>query len=312
MSRKVRTLADQLSQVSQDGTELSVTDDEPAFLNLRRAILQMRDRLNLYHKSNTELAAKAAVADVARQVAHDIRSPLTAIEMVVRGLSEIPDEKRNLLNNAANRINGIANDLLKNYKGTRTIEESSAGSPIEARNHAALNLTNIRIAELLKDIGAEKAAFIESQSRATFKIDISSPLDAVCEIDEKELGRAISNLINNAVEALDGREDGEVTLALRPSGKKEVAIIISDNGTGIPEDILARLGKERISAGKYGTDSGSGIGVFHAARCVEAIGGKFVIQSKIGLGTMITIRLPRADSPLTETTINESDNRGHE
>jgi signal transduction histidine kinase len=127
------------------------------------------------------------------------------------------------------------------------------------------------------------------------RLDVTRPLAAVCDVDEKELARAISNLINNAAEALEGIADGIVTLALRPSGAKDIGTIVSDNGKGIPDEVLAKLGKERASAGKEGSVSGSGIGVLHAARAIEAMGGKFQIQSRVGVRTNITILLPRVD-----------------
>jgi hypothetical protein len=70
-----------------------------------------------------------------------------------------------------------------------------------------------------------------------------------------------------------------------------------DNGKGIPPEILARLGERGVTHGKEGTQSGSGIGVYHARETVENAGGKFSIQSQVGIGTMITLTMPRVATP---------------
>lgn len=236
----------------------------------------------------TERSKAEFAENLAKQVSHDIRSPLSALNMVAKSLVDIPNDKRAIIQNAATRINGIANDLLTKYKTSTSHQKP----PIP---ETSLDLRSIVISELLNNIGSEKAAALSEEKKNQFKLDITGPVDAICEADEKELSRALSNLINNAIEALEYSIDGLVTLALRSAGKNEIAIIVSDNGKGIPEEILSRLGKEHISSGKDGTESGSGLGVLHAARAINAMNGKFSIQSKVGVGTIITIRFHRTD-----------------
>lgn len=249
------------------------------------------------HKSELSLSAvkqrlaiSEAVSSMATQVAHDIRSPLSAIDTVIQSLPEIPKDKRSLLQSASSRINGIANDLLRTYKQTALMSASA-----EAKYADLLpELKHVVLAEMLKSIEAETIARFEDKSKVKLRLDVMHLIGAVCHVNEIELGRAISNLINNAIEALDGITHGLVTLALRPSGDKEIGIIISDNGRGIPDGVLTKLGKERVSAGKDGTASGTGIGVLHAARAIESMGGKFQIRSKTGVGTQVSITLPLA------------------
>lgn len=247
-----------------------------------------RTRQKLHELQLTMERSKAEFAeDLARQVSHDIRSPLSAINMVTKTLTSVPSEKRLLIESATSRINGIANDLLSRYK------TSPPDSPLPNENASTVHrptLTPVPIARLLEQLAAEKTALLQDRPGLKFILDLSGPQDAVCSIDEKELGRACSNLLNNAIEAV--KTSGTVVLALR-SAINHVAIIVSDNGFGIPDEVLARLGKSEISAGKEKTESGSGIGVLHAARAVEQMGGKLSIQSKPGMGTIITITLPR-------------------
>jgi signal transduction histidine kinase len=227
------------------------------------------------------------IGDIVRQVSHDIRSPLSALNMVVARLDDLPADQRQIIQAAAKRINGIANDLLQRHQSKSQSDCTFPGVHAVSVMKSATN-----IAELLRSIFAEKQASYSGEGCVELRLDLAGPTDAICAIDEKEMLRVLSNLINNAVEALGGK--GTVTLALRSSLKKDVAVIVSDNGKGIPEHLLARLGKEKISFGKDGTESGSGIGVFHAKSAVESMGGKFAIQSKVGMGTIITMTFPRS------------------
>ena len=102
----------------------------------------------------------------------------------------------------------------------------------------------------------------------------------------------LSNLINNAVEALD--DDGKVRLRILPSGNR-LNIIIEDNGRGIPEDLLSKLGQRGNTFGKVG---GSGLGLHHAIKVAESFSGKVAIESEIGKGTLVIIDLPRVAAPI--------------
>ena len=96
--------------------------------------------------------------------------------------------------------------------------------------------------------------------------------------------------INNSVEALSS-ERGKVSISIHRSGSK-LKILIRDNGNGIPEEILVRLGGPGVTHGKSGTDSGSGLGVYHAKRTIEALSGSFSISSKLGEWTEVEIEIP--------------------
>lgn len=97
----------------------------------------------------------------------------------------------------------------------------------------------------------------------------------------------LSNLINNSVEAIS--EKGEIVLALRSQNADGFDIIIKDTGAGIPSSILDRLGREKVESTKRNVEGGHGVGLFHSRRTIEALGGSMQIQSKVGMGTLITL-----------------------
>jgi signal transduction histidine kinase len=225
----------------------------------------------------------------ARQVSHDIRSPLSALNMVLGSLKELPEDKRLIIRNATQRINDIANALLQQSK--------SANDQIESNQNKQLPLSpnsTIMLVALVDAIVSEKR--VQYRERMDIEIlgDLSQGYGLFAEINATELSRVLSNLINNAVEAITDR--GRVTVSIR-GYKDQIAIIVSDNGKGMDADLISKLGERGVSHGKEGTHSGSGLGVFHARETIERAGGHVSIQSQPNLGTMITITLPRAPTP---------------
>jgi signal transduction histidine kinase len=121
------------------------------------------------------------------------------------------------------------------------------------------------------------------------------PADLDVDADRDQMMRILTNLIRNAVQALDARPagdgeaaDGRVTLKARRDGS--VAVIeISDNGPGIPEQVRPRLFEAFQSAAKSG---GVGLGLAIAVELVRAHGGEIRLSATSASGTTFTIRLP--------------------
>lgn len=232
-----------------------------------------------WHKKTLrlEVAAKTAVAEkeaavgrMAAQVAHDIRSPLAALGAAAKGL-ELPADQRALIDGAVGRMQGIADDLLQRYRGP-------SAAPAGARPAVS------GLAGLIEQVLAEKRL----QLKAGVKLEFDgggTGLKAL--VVPKEFQRLISNLLNNSLEALEGR--GTVLVRLSAAGGK-VLVEVKDDGRGIPPEILAKLGQKGETHGKAG---GSGLGLYHARAAAEAWGGSLTVGSAPGKGTGVVIALPR-------------------
>ena len=242
------------------------------------------------------------ISENARQVAHDIRSPLSALNMVSSTLVEIPENKRVIVKNAVQRINDIANDLLEKAKprAVGLIEKQERSHTPPAFFAEAAKRELIFLPKLVESIIQEKRFQYADYQRLRFESDCDYSTGAFVLGDNREFGRLISNLFNNSVEALRDH-DGIVKIAIREFADK-VQLSVQDNGSGIPSEVLAKLGSPGLTFGKDGTQSGSGLGVFHAKNTIEAFGGTFSVSSREGVGTMVNIQLPRANnSNLVET-----------
>jgi len=103
--------------------------------------------------------------------------------------------------------------------------------------------------------------------------------------------RVLSNLINNSIEA--SSEEGMVNVSLHCLDNM-IHITITDNGCGIPPDILPKIMEQGFSFGK---DSGAGFGLYHAKQQINRFNGKLFIESEVNVGTQVTIVLPQCNPP---------------
>lgn len=253
------------------------------FIALERFVFES---FALFHKKHN---LKMEFANNATQVSHDIKSPLAALEMVVSSFSELTEDKRILIRSATNRIKDIANNLLEKNRDVMRDQMLSVGDePEEATEPKSIQL----LISILENIVSEKRVLLSSRPGVEIYVNITSNTHALfAEIQPIEFKRAISNLLNNAIEVLG--ELGRIIISLNPEGSL-IKLRITDNGCGIAPDVLAKIGQRGLTQGKI---DGSGLGVFHARSSIENIGGSLTIESELGSGTSIVITLPKANPP---------------
>ena len=290
-----RTVVEPLSKVAEtmrthptEVSELSSISRSP--MNLTSAPQEIIDLIDSYDglvDIVKSLSAKdrqrielLAYSKIARQVSHDIRSPLTALTFAAYDLPGLADDKRTLIRLAIQRINDISHSLL----------EQKRLLPPTVRLES--------ISEIIETLLVEKRAEYSSKPELQFQAHLELAYDAFVSIDAATLKRHISNLVNNAAEsmALNG------TVMLRAAKKEsEIIVTIEDTGSGIPDFILRDLGQRPISYGKDGSRGGQGIGVLHAKEYFDSIGGnlniKSVACSGVGSGTTMTIALKSEEPP---------------
>lgn len=251
-------------------------------------------------KIKLEVQTRAETMEqITRQVAHDIRSPLSALNMVLGQLNDLPEQYRLIIRSSVNRINDIANTLLKKGKDGLATTQQQPQSQQEAPLLGTTSppLRKELIPALIDALVSEKRVQFRELAGVEIESDFKDSYGAFANVDSVELKRALSNLVNNATEAFP-HGAGQVTIGVRKYSNW-VVVIVSDNGCGIPAHVLAKLGSKGITHGKQASKSGSGsgLGVYHAKKSVESFGGRFEIQSAEGVGTTISLLLPAASAP---------------
>jgi two-component system sensor histidine kinase RegB len=103
--------------------------------------------------------------------------------------------------------------------------------------------------------------------------------------------QAIANLLDNAAEATEGRPSRDVRIALTRRGE-QLRIEVTDNGVGVPEELLRRIGEPFFTTKEPGR--GTGLGLYLARHVVERQGGVMTVESEEGRGTQVTLTVPEA------------------
>ncbi len=253
------------------GTSIDITAEKEAEL------LRLENEINKNLIQEQEKFMK-----IANQVAHDIRSPLASLLMIVKSCTEIPESDRIALREAAIGIGDIANHLLNQYQKN----DANTVSETEERQPA---LVSAVLLQLLTD---KKYQYQDLPIR--FDHDFLQKAHfAFIKIDPSSFKRMISNLINNAVDAFDGTE-GKVKVKLNASNEW-IKILIQDNGKGISPELIDKIiHNVPVTAGKK---TGHGIGLTQVCETLQLNQGEMTIDSKQGKGTAITLTFPRIEAP---------------
>ena len=210
-----------------------------------------------------------------RSVSHDLRSPLTAITMAAGGLRSPTldeggrEELISVVETESERLTRLVDNLLD-------LSKLQAGQ-LEPRPDW------VSAEELV-----ETALQAAEPPAAGFEVSLEPDLPMV-EADAAQLERALANLLENAVRHAG---EGPVTISAEATGG-ELAIRVSDRGTGIPREELERIFEPFHTGDEHA--EGSGLGLAIARGFVEANGGSLRAQSLPGQGSTFVIRLPLSE-----------------
>lgn len=235
-------------------------------------------QLSKLHKTTADLEAEARFGRTIAQVVHDIRSPLSLIQAVIKKESDSKNESALLLKMGCDRIKSITSDLLTQYRN----RDAQFKNRLVRKSPFALLIERIVL--------EKRIIFEQSQIGLALTIDENAWCDFVM-IEAKELGRALSNIIGNAFEA---SKPGLVIAINVQSTETSAQVVIQDQGCGMSDATMRRFGERGFTVSKVG---GNGLGAYHAKTLIENAGGRFEVHSTVGKGTRIRISLPKASQP---------------
>jgi two-component system, NtrC family, sensor kinase len=224
----------------------------------------------------------AAVGEMATGVAHEINNPLANIETLRTWILDLVTEE------------GLAaQDVPEVIASTRKI-----GDQVERCRLITHDLLRFsrrsdsgRVSTNLEGLVREMIDMIEHRARSEnvhFEIRLdSSPLPALL-LSTSKLQQVLLNILNNAVDAMDGK-GGTVKVAIRRAGTK-VRIAITDSGSGIAPEHLPRIFEPFFTTKPVGKGTGLGLAVCYGL--VQQMNGVLTAESKVGVGSTFTLTLP--------------------
>jgi two-component system nitrogen regulation sensor histidine kinase NtrY len=225
----------------------------------------------------------AAWRDVARRIAHEIKNPLTPIQLSAERLRK---KYRKDIAPADVEIFDRCTDTIVRQVGdiTRLIDEFSAFARMPAPKFSELDATEL----------VRAAVFAQGVASPDIDVALDAPAPAVrLRADERMLGQALTNVLKNAAEAVaakprTGKAKGRIRVRL-VSDETGVAFEIEDNGVGLPAKDRDRLTEPYVTTREKGT----GLGLAIVKRILEDHGGELELtDARKGSGALAILRLP--------------------
>ncbi|MGE4064331.1 MAG: ATP-binding protein [Rhodospirillaceae bacterium] len=227
---------------------------------------------------------KAAWADVARRIAHEIKNPLTPIQLSAERL------KRKYAGKIKDDTDLFAQctDTIIRHVGDigQMVDEFSSFARMPAAVMRPADLSQVvREALMLQRTAYPRIVFTNRIAR-----------DCWLSCDARQVGQALTNVLKNAVEAVEARiagkglpdGEGRVTVGLAED-EHEIAVTVADNGVGLPEAERARLTEPYVTTRAKGT----GLGLAIVRKILEEHGGRISLKDAAeGSGAQVTLHFP--------------------
>lgn len=276
ITRSFKLIGEKLQHINLTGKNEEIVwkaDDEIGQL--------VKEYNKMVHKLEESAAALAkseregAWREMARQVAHEIKNPLTPMKLTLQYLQRTIDQD-----------SPKARKLAKNVSAT-LIEQIDHLSQIASDFSAFANITyanneSVLLNEILHSVASLHNGYEQ------MNVNYANPAeDYYVFADKTQLNRLFTNLIQNAMQAIPTNKKGDICVgANRQDG--HVIVSVKDNGAGIREDIRSKIFTPNFTT----KSSGTGLGLAMSKNIVEHAHGKIWFETTEGLGTTFYVELP--------------------
>ncbi len=257
-------------------------DDE--FGQLFASFNNMTRRLRRARARELHTARVLAWGQMARQVAHEIKNPLTPIKLAVQHIQRVHADRRGDFDQVLEEnVEEILNEIERLSEIARVF--SRYGAPAEA----AGPLTAVDVPTVVRE---SMTLYVVGDEGIDYRLDVADDVPPA-RARPAELKEVMLNLLENARTAIQGRG----TVRVRVDAEREVVRVhVEDDGVGIPPRLLPQIFEPHFSTESAGT----GLGLAIVRRLVEGWGGGVRARSERDVGTTITLEIPAAADEATD------------
>jgi signal transduction histidine kinase len=275
ITKSLKTISDKLSETSlNQKNEKIVLEASSKEINLLiKAYNAMVDELEESALKLAQSEREEAWREMAKQVAHEIKNPLTPMRLTVQSFQRKFDPNDP---NLRQKINDYSETLIQQIDTMSAVASAFSNfASMPAQQNETLNVVNV--VELTMDLFNEEYVHFKAEEETI-----------ISKIDRTQLIRIITNLAKNAIQAIPESQENKAVCVNIKKEFGNVIITVTDNGIGIaPEDYT------RIFEPKFTTKtSGMGLGLSIIKNIIENYNGTITFESKEGKGTTFTVSLP--------------------
>ena len=233
---------------------------------------------------SAELLAKSeresAWREMAKQVAHEIKNPLTPMKLNIQYLQRAKAEKAAHFDDFFDRVTQNLIDQIDTLSGIATEFSNFAQIP-KARNEV------FDLIEVLKTV----CELFETNENLHFSFEMNNLEEMMIFADREQLSRAFLNLIKNGIQSIPPEQPGEINITVQKD-ELHALVAISDNGTGISEQAQEHLFEPNFTT----KTSGMGLGLSIVQNIIHSFNGKITYKTSNSTGTTFFIEIPSYQS----------------
>jgi len=233
---------------------------------------ELAESAELLAKSERELAWR----EMAKQIAHEIKNPLTPMKLHVQYLQRVKKEGMEISDARFEKVTQTLIEQIDNLSEIATEFSNFAKIP-RARNEAIDLVEKLKITEEL----------FKANPRNKVSLQLNGIRRVLVYADREQLSSAFVNLIKNGMQAIPEDRYGKITITLNVKNDKAV-IAFADNGTGIKENLRERMFEPNFTT----KTSGMGLGLSIVKNVVDNLQGRIWYETEMDVGTTFYIELP--------------------
>lgn len=278
ITQTLKTISDKINETSlnQKNEKILIEANSKEINSLIKAYNAMVDKLEESATMLAQSEREQAWREMAKQVAHEIKNPLTPMRLTVQSFErkfnpEDPDLKQ--------KLNDYTKTLIQQIDTMTSVASAFSNfASMPAQQNETLNV--VEVVEFSLDIFNEEYIQFNSDEEEIITI-----------MDRTQLIRIITNLVKNAIQAIPENQLEKSILVEVKQVENNVNITVKDNGIGIEQENI-----ERIFEPKFTTkNSGMGLGLGIIKNIIENYKGTITFETEFGKGTTFTVSLPKIE-----------------
>ena len=275
ITKSLKTISDKLSETSlNQKNEKIVLEANSKEINLLiKAYNAMVDELEESALKLAQSEREEAWQEMAKQVAHEIKNPLTPMRLTVQSFQRKFDPNDP---NLKQKLNDYSETLIQQIDTMSSVASAFSNfASMPAQQNETLNVVDV--VELTMDIFNEEYIHFKAEEE-----------EIISKIDRTQLIRIITNLVKNAIQAIPENQENKAVCVNIKKVSGNVIITVADNGNGIGTENFNRIFEPKFTT----KSSGMGLGLSIIKNIIENYNGTITFDSQKGKGTTFKVSLP--------------------
>jgi two-component system, NtrC family, nitrogen regulation sensor histidine kinase NtrY len=275
ITKSLKTISDKINETSlnQKNEKIVIEANSREINSLITAYNKMVDKLEESATMLAQSEREQAWREMAKQVAHEIKNPLTPMRLTVQSFQRKFDSNDP---NLVQKLDDYSKTLIQQIDTMTAVASAFSNfASMPAQQNELLNIVDV--VELALDIFNEDFIVFKSEKE-----------EIITQMDRTQLIRIITNLVKNAIQAIPEDQQEKQVLVTVSDKINQVEISVSDNGIGIEEEIRSYIFEPKFTT----KTSGMGLGLGIIKNIIENYKGTITFETELGKGTTFTVLLP--------------------